>query len=64
MYGAYPTLALSGPDDANTRGLVPTISLDQYGATLAAWFGVVARRVCRVCSESGEFRGEEYRILG
>lgn len=40
IYGEYPTLALGGPDDANTRGVwVPKISTSQFGATLGRWFG-------------------------
>jgi uncharacterized protein (DUF1501 family) len=40
IYGEMPTFDLSGPDDANTRGVwIPRISTAQFGATLGRWFG-------------------------
>ena len=56
VYGVFPVLALQGPEDVTGRGVwVPTVSLDQYGATLASWFGVADDSLTKVFPNLGNF---------
>ena len=56
----FPTLAPNGPDDTdqgdNARGRwIPTTSVDQYGATLASWFGITSSDLVAVFPNIGRF---------
>lgn len=65
MYGRYPTLALGGPDDADEGGRwIPTTSVEQYGATLARWFGVDEAALARVFPNLGRFGPSDLGFLG
>jgi uncharacterized protein (DUF1501 family) len=66
MYGTYPTLALGNPTyDATGRGsLIPGISVDQYAATLAQWFGVPVANLPQVFPNIGNFATSNLGFLG
>ena len=65
----YPTLVLGGPDDAesgsNPRGRwIPTTSVEQYGATLASWFGVSTSDLSYVFPLLANFSPSNLGFLG
>jgi uncharacterized protein (DUF1501 family) len=66
FYGSYPTLALNGPnDDGGNRGRwIPTTSIDQYGATLAAWYGLPANLLTTVFPNLSKFPTQNLGFLG
>ena len=65
VYGTFPALALSGPDDSATRGaLIPTTSIDQYGSTMAKWFGVPVSSLPAVFPRIGNFPVSDLGFMG
>jgi uncharacterized protein (DUF1501 family) len=64
LYGRYPILALAGPDDAEREGRwIPTTSVDQYGATLARWFGVGTQALASVFPNLSRFPNPDLGFL-
>jgi uncharacterized protein (DUF1501 family) len=65
VYGKFPTFALGGPDDAGSNGRwIPTTSVDQYGATLASWFGVSSANLASVFPNLANFTTPTFSFLG
>ncbi|HVJ62921.1 MAG TPA: DUF1501 domain-containing protein [Tahibacter sp.] len=49
VYGGLPDLAAGSDDFAGDGNLIPKVSVDQYGATLARWFGVTDEAMLDTC---------------
>jgi uncharacterized protein (DUF1501 family) len=65
LYGSYPELALGNPLDVTGRGsLIPTTSVDQYAASLAAWFGVPPTSMATVLPNVVNFAKSTLSFLG
>jgi uncharacterized protein (DUF1501 family) len=65
FFGQFPSLTLGNDYDATGTGtLIPTTSVDQYGATLAQWFGVGAGSLPAIFPNIGNFPTNNLGILG
>ena len=65
VYGSFPFPSLGGSSDATGRGaLIPGVSLEQFGATLARWFGVNTANLGAVFPNLGNFAVSDLGFLG
>jgi uncharacterized protein (DUF1501 family) len=60
IYGTFPQVAFNTAEDLGQGNLLPTTSVDQYGATLARWFGVAENRMSEVLPNIGNFGASPY----
>lgn len=65
FYGTMPSLrANSNPNDTGYGQIIPTTSLDQYAATMAAWFGLSASDIADIFPALSRFDQPNLRFLG
>jgi uncharacterized protein (DUF1501 family) len=65
IYGTLPVFAPGGPSDVGSNGRwIPTTPIDQYGATLAKWFGVPAGDFAAIFPNLANFPTQTLTFLG
>jgi uncharacterized protein (DUF1501 family) len=63
-YGAFPSLVLGSGDDSDSSGRwVPKISVDEYSATLAKWFGVAPSSLNLIFPNLGRFANPDLGFM-
>jgi uncharacterized protein (DUF1501 family) len=62
FYGPPPAIANNGPDDVGQGRLLPALSVDQYGATLASWFGVGAGQMPTVLPNINNYNPSTWNL--
>jgi uncharacterized protein (DUF1501 family) len=63
LFGTMPDLALEGPDDAGYGRIIPTLAVEQYGATLARWFGVAPGDLAAIFPNLANFASPDLGFL-
>jgi uncharacterized protein (DUF1501 family) len=56
-YGVAPEISTTAPTQVGQGRLLPTLSVDQYGATLSSWFGAGSGELAALFPNIGNFSG-------
>ncbi len=64
VWGDYPILELDGPSAVGRGRMVPTVSVNQMGATLAQWFGLSSTGLGAIFPGLGNFNQSTLDFMG
>ena len=64
VWGDYPLLELDGDMTTGRGRMIPTTSIQQYGATLASWLGVGEANLATIFPGIGNFDSQRLGFLG
>lgn len=63
MYGRFPDVGLGTRDDLVNGALIPSISVEQYGATLGKWMGLSDAQLLEVFPNLANFGGKNLGFM-
>jgi uncharacterized protein (DUF1501 family) len=63
FYGRAPSVSVSTADQVGQGRLLPAVSVDEYSATLAKWFGVAPSELASVAPNIGRFANPDLGFM-
>lgn len=63
IYGEIPPLVIDGPQDSGRGRIIPTLSTEQYAATIARWYGLSAAQIAEVFPNLANFNESDLGFM-
>lgn len=63
IYGTLPEMDPNGPDFTADSQMIPTIAVEQYGATLAKWMGISDSNISTIFPNLGAFNSRDLGFM-